>query len=137
MDFVLEVIRQHEESDLYKTAELADEYDRQENRTILRYQKFLRNDLGQLIPDNYSPNYKLASNYFSRFITQENQYLLGNGVTWKNGATKARLGKNFDSRLQQTGRFALSGGVAFGFWNYDHMEALLVYSRNSARCSTR
>ena len=133
MDFVLEVIRQHEESDLYKTAELADEYDRQENRTILRYQKFLRNDLGQLIPDNYSPNYKLASNYFSRFITQENQYLLGNGVTWKNGATKARLGKNFDSRLQQAGRFALSGGVAFGFWNYDHMEALPVYSRNSAR----
>ena len=133
MDFVLEVIRQHEESELYKTAELADEYDRQENRTILRYQKFLRNDLGQLIPDNYSPNYKLASNYFSRFITQENQYLLGNGVTWRNEATKQRLGKNFDSRLQQTGRFALSGGVAFGFWNYDHLESLPVYSRNSAR----
>ena len=79
MDFVLEVIRQHEESELYKTAELADEYDRQENRTILRYQKFLRNDLGQLIPDNYSPNYKLASNYFSRFITQDGAHQRNQG----------------------------------------------------------
>lgn len=132
MDFVHSLIRQHEESDLYKTAQLADEYDRQENRTISRYQKFLRDDLGRLIPDNYSPNYKLASNYFNRFITQENQYLLGNGVVWQNESTKTRLGENFDSRLQQTGRFALSGGVAFGFWNYDHLEAIPVYSRDSA-----
>lgn len=131
MEFARDVIRQHEESELYKTAALADEYDRQENRTILRYQKFLRDDLGRLIPDKYSPNYKLASNYFNRFITQENQYLLGNGVVWEKEDTKRRLGDAFDTRLQQIGRFALSGGVAFGFWNYDHLEALPVYSRHS------
>ena len=131
--FVRSVIQQHEQSELYKTAQLADEYDRRQNRTILQYQKFLRNNLGQPVPDQYSPNYKLPSNFFNRFVVQENQYLLGNGVTWKNAETKGRLGPDFDLRLQEAGKAALVDSVSFGFWNFDHMEVLRVYSRHGSR----
>ena len=132
MDFVRTAIQQHQNSELYETAKLADEYSRHKNRTILQFQKFLRDDLGRLIPDLYSPNYKLASNFFKRFVVQENQYLLGNGVTWKNEATKKKLGQDFDVRLQQAGRAALVGGVSFGFFNYDHLEVFPVYSANGS-----
>ena len=68
MDFTRSVIQRYQQSDLYKTARIADEYDRQKNSTILAYQKFLRDDVGRLIPDRYSPNYKLPSNFYSNAI---------------------------------------------------------------------
>lgn len=91
--------------------------------TILQYQKVLYTLSGQKVPDNFSANYKLCSNFFNRFVTQENQYLLGNGVTLENDANKAKLGRDFDQRVQEAGRNALVQGVGFGFWNFDHLEA--------------
>ena len=41
MAFVLQAINEHKSSELYKTAEIADEYDRKQNRTIVQYQKLL------------------------------------------------------------------------------------------------
>lgn len=35
---------------------------------------------------------------------------------------KERLGIDFDAKLQKIGHDALVGGVAFGFWNFDHLE---------------
>ena len=122
MDFTRSVIQRYQQSDLYKTARIADEYDRQKNSTILAYQKFLRDDVGRLIPDRYSPNYKLPSNFYSRFQTQENQYLLANGVIWKDGAIRKRFGPAFDTALQKAGRAALVYGVSYGFWNLDRLE---------------
>ena len=130
LDFIYMAIQQYRQSDQYETARLADEYDRQQNRTILQYQKFLRDELGRLVPDAYSPNYKLPSNFFNRFVVQENQYLLGNGVTWENDETKQRLGADFDFRLQQAGKAALVGGVSFGFFNYDHLEVFPLYAKD-------
>lgn len=101
----------------------AEEYDRRRNVTILQYQKVLYTLSGQKVPDNFSANYKLCSNFFNRFVTQENQYLLGNGVTLENDANKAKLGRDFDQRVQEVGRNALVQGVGFGFWNFDHLEA--------------
>lgn len=89
----------------------------------MNYQKLLYTVSGKAVPDNYSANYKLCSNFFDRFITQENQYLLGNGVTLENDANKKKLGKKFDQKLQKAGRDALVEGVSFGFWNYDHLES--------------
>ena len=105
---------------------MADEYDRHQNRTIRQYQKLLHDMTGKAIPDLWSANYKMASRFFSRFIVQENQYLLGNGITWKEPSTKKALGVDFDTQMQKLGRMALSGGVAFGFWNYDHLEPFSV-----------
>lgn len=124
--FVKSCIEKHKASSLYQTAVLADEYDRHQNRTIKRYQKLLHDMTGKAIPDMWGANYKMASKFFPRFIVQENQYLLGNGITWKESGTKDKLGVDFDTQMQKLGRMALSGGVAFGFWNYDHMEPFSI-----------
>lgn len=122
MDFVRAVIFSHKSSEIYKTAMIAQEYDRQQNTTIVNYQKLLYTISGQAVPDNYSANYKLCSNFFNRFVIQQNQYLLGNGISLSNPSLKKRLGDDFDTRLQELGRYALIDAVSFGFWNYDHLE---------------
>ena len=122
MEFVLSAINNHKDSDLYKQAVIAKEYDAHRNVTIANFQKLLYTLNGKVIPDNYSPNYKLRSNFFANFITQETQYLLGNGVTLKKEENKAKLGAGFDTRLQDAAHDALVGGVSYGFWNLDHLE---------------
>ena len=122
MEFVLSAINNHKDSDLYKQAVIAKEYDAHRNVTIANFQKLLYTLNGKVIPDNYSPNYKLRSNFFANFITQETQYLLGNGVTLKKEENKAKLGAGFDTRLQEAAHDALVGGVSYGFWNLDHLE---------------
>lgn len=128
MDFIRKVINEHKGSALYQNAMLADEYGRRMNRTIREYQKLLYTISGRAIPDNFSANFKVPSNFFNRFIMQENQTLLANGVTFKNAATKDKLGEDFDSKVSLTGNFALSAGVCFAFYNLDHLEVLPVYS---------
>lgn len=122
IEFITAAINAHKGSDMYKIAFDAEEYDRQRNVTILSYQKLLYTMAGKAVPDNYSANYKIASNFFNRFVTQENQYLLGNGVTLEKKSNKDKLGKNFDQTLQMAGRNALVQAVCFGFWNLDHLE---------------
>lgn len=122
MEFVHQAISEHKSSDLYRTAQIADEYDRKQNRTIMQYQKLLYDATGRAIPDNISANYKLTSGFFNRFTTQQVQFLLGNGVTWGEESTKDRLGEDFDQRLQTAAKASLGAGVSFGFFNYDHLE---------------
>lgn len=122
IQFVLSAINQHKSTDLYLDAVKAYDYYRQKNKTIMEYQKLLYTISGQAVPDNYSANYKITSNFFNHFVTQEAQFLLGNGVNWENEDTGELLGDDFDIRLQELGTEALIGGVAFGYWNYDHLE---------------
>ena len=123
MEFVLSAIREHKGSDLYKTAYDAELYYKHQNPTIMRYQKFVYNQFGQKVPDVWSPNNKIASNWYNYFTTQAVSYLLGNGVTFgKKEATKDKLGKDFDKKVQDIATHAKNGGVAFGFWNLDHLE---------------
>lgn len=129
-DFVRRIITEHVSSDLYKTAKIADDYDRKLNTTIRAYQKLLYTVSGKAVPDNYSANFKLASAFFPRFITQENQTLLANGVTWRTKSNGEKLGKDFDIRLSEIGRSALVASVCFGFFNLDHVEVFPVYAKN-------
>lgn len=126
MEFVYTLIHAHRNSELYEEAQTAQEYDNKRNVTIVNYQKLLYTISGQAVPDNYSANYKLCSNFFNRFVTQQNQFLLGNGISLTEAADKDRLGVDFDTRLQELGRDALVDGVAFGFWNYDHLEVFRI-----------
>ena len=122
IEFAFALVREHKGTAEYKTAEAAVEYDRRKNTTIMNYRKLLYDLSGKAIPDNYSANYKLPSGFFPRFVTQLNQYLLGNGMTLKDTKNKEKLGNGFDTKLQQIGRNALVQGVCFGFWNLDHIE---------------
>lgn len=126
MEFVLAAINDHKNSDLYQQAKIAREYDEHRNVTIITVQKLLYTLSGKAIPDNYSANYKLRSAFFPIFMRQETQYLLSNGVILKNAENKKRLGKKFDNQIQDLARSALVGGVAYGFWNLDHLEVFTV-----------
>lgn len=121
MKFVEEAVREHKASADYKTAVDANAYDRKQNATIKAYQKLLYTMSGVAVPDNYSANHKTVSGFFPRFVTQQNQYLLGNGVTLEDATNKKKLGDNFDGELQKAGRIALVEKMAFCFWNYDHL----------------
>ena len=122
MEFVLDAIREHKRSDLYKTAYDAELYYKHQNPTIMRFQKWVYNQMGQKVPDIWSPNNKIASNWYNYFTTQAVSYLLGNGVTFKKESNKGKLGKDFDKKVQDVATHAKNGGVAFGFWNLDHLE---------------
>ena len=122
MEFVLDAIREHKSSELYKTAYDAELYYKHQNPTIMRFQKWVYNMYGQKVPDIWSPNNKIASSWYNYFTTQAVSYLLGNGVTFKTDANKTKLGKDFDKKVQDIATHAKNGGVAFGFWNFDHLE---------------
>ncbi|MBR4855140.1 MAG: phage portal protein [Bacteroidaceae bacterium] len=116
MDFVLSAIAEHKQTDEYKTAVNAELYYKHQNPTIMRYQKIVRNLLGQPVVDPFSANHKIASNWFFYFTTQAVQYLLGNGVTFENEETKGRFGRGFDGRLQKLATYAKLGGTSFAFY---------------------
>lgn len=126
MNFVMSAISEHKTTELYTDAVIADNYNRHRNETITKFQKLLYTVTGKVVPDMWSANYKLASRFFNRFVTQENQYLLGNGVTWKNETTGEKLGSDFDAQLQKAGESALVGAVSFGFFNLDHLEVFKI-----------
>ena len=126
MDFVKKAIAQHKSSGIYQMAFDAQQYLEHKNVTINAYRKLLYTVTGKAVPDNWSANFKMASRFFYRFVTQENQFLLGNGVTWGDTKTKDSLGTkkvSFDTQLQEIGKNALTHGVAFGFFNLDHVDS--------------
>lgn len=122
LKFILDAIREHEKSDMYRNAVDAKKYAEGKNATIMRYQKVLYTLTGEAVPDNYSANHKCASGFFKRFVTQENSYLLGNGVQFADESTKEKLGADFDNVLYKAGKSALIQSVCFGFYNKDHVE---------------
>ena len=91
ISFVRELINWHKSSKLYRDADIAYQYYKRHNVTIEQYQKLLYTMTGQAVPDNYSANWKMRHGFFHLFTTQEVQHLLGNGVTWQDGATRNRL----------------------------------------------
>ena len=120
--FVFEVIEEHKGSAAYKTAAIAEKYYAKKNVTIMAFQKMLYNMHGQQVPDMWSANYKLRTHFFRRFITQQVQYVLSNGVTFQNKDTKDKLGKKFDTQMQRAAKKAMVDHVSFLFWNLDHVE---------------
>lgn len=121
--FLIESVNEYKLSCEYRTASEAYAYWRNENPTIAKYQKLLYTVSGRAVPDNYSANYKLATNVYFRFVTQTVQFLMGNGARFDNPDTKRRLGGDgFDLKLQTALTHALNGGVAYGFMNYNRLE---------------
>lgn len=121
IDFVRKAINEHKSSDMYRIAYVADKYNRRQNVTIESFQKLLNSVSGPVV-DITAANYKLKTNVFSRLVTQQNQYLLGNGAEWNDDKTEERLGDDFDEKLQDAGEFALVHGVSFGYWNFDKLQ---------------
>lgn len=122
-EFVRSAIFNYKSSDQYKDAKTAYEYFCRKNTTIINYQKLLYTLSGEAVPDNFSANYKFCNAFFRIFIMQETSYLLGNGVTFNEDGTKDKLGGDeFDERMIDLAEYAAWGGVAYGFFNLDHLE---------------
>lgn len=123
LDFVLDTIFAHKRSPLYQEAVTAYEYFKKRNVTITNYQKLLYTLSGEVVPDNYSANYKFCNSFFPIFIRQENSFLLGNGITFNEDSTKEKLGGDgFDKMIYVAGEYALWGAVSFLFFNFDHVD---------------
>ena len=120
--FVFDAIDEHKRSPAYKAASIAEKYYARKNITIMAFQKMLYNLKGQAVPDMWSANYKLRTHFFRRFVTQQVQYVLSNGVTFHEKDTKEKLGKTFDTQMQKAAKKAIVDHVSFLFWNLDHVE---------------
>ena len=124
-------IATYKRSDEYKVALDADQYERQQNVTIMNFVKMVYDITGVGVPDFTSTNNKLARNFFHRFNVQRNSYLLGNGVSFSKqqkqtkedgttivvDTTKQELGKEFDSIVYRAGYKALLHGVSYTYYN--------------------
>lgn len=126
--FVNTAIQSYKQSDMYKTACLADKYDAQLNPTITKAVRTLFNVKGSKVQDVTASNHRIASNIFSRLNTQRCMYSLGNGVSFvdpyeaRDGiedTTKDSLGPHFDHVLIEAGHYALIHGRSYFFQDVD------------------
>lgn len=127
--FVWDAIQNHKQTQAYKTALVADEYEAQRNVTINEYVQKVFTLGGLSFADYTATNSKIASNFFHRLNTQRCLYSLGNGVSFlqpdedQGGGDKVKdkLGKHFDHRIKEAAYYALIHGVAFLYWNVDRV----------------
>ena len=126
-DFVKNAIGEHCASKLYVDAVTAYEYFKKRNVTITQYKKMLYRLTGEAVADNISANHKFCNGFFPIFVRQENSFLLGDGVTFNDDATKEKLGGDeFDKDMYCAGEYALWGAVSFVFYNFDHLDVFRV-----------
>ena len=121
MEFVLNAIHQHKSTRKYDKGVCAEEYYRHQNRTITQFQKLLYTVSGKAVPDNWSANYKLASNFYKIFVTQQVQFLLGNGISWTTGKGDI-LGSDFDIKAMEAAKESINYGESYGFFNNGHVD---------------
>ena len=137
LDFIKDAITEYRSSTEYKIACDADEYEKENNITIMEFMRLIFTRDGEQVVDFTSANNKIASNFFHRLTTQRVAYSLGNGISFANAEkvfdkekknwiitdhTKEKLGKDFDTVLYSAGRFARLHRVSYLFWNLDHAD---------------
>lgn len=132
-ELLMKIIEGYKKTTDFRMGLVANEYFRAENPEVSS--KYLlrpttvevRDENGKVRKTNRTEKItgnRVYSSFFSRFVIQQNQYLLANGVTLDNDETKKRLGLGFDKALERLGEKALVHGVAWGFWNLDHLEVI-------------
>jgi len=129
---LLEAVKRYKASRGFQHALEANCYFRGENtqvarKTILRARKIETRDAQgrrrvRSAAEDVVGN-RIGSSFLFRFVTQQNQFLLSEGVSLPQ-EVKRRLGADFDHQLAALGERALIHGVSWGFWNVDHLEVL-------------
>ena len=118
-EFLRDAVRDHMGSKAYKNAVVGMAYYNKRNLTIEQLEKTIFTLSGNKTRDIWSSDYRLKTLMFRRLVTQEAGYILANGVTMDG---KEKLGRDIDNKLQQAAKLALAQGVAYGYWNLDHLE---------------
>ena len=135
LDFITDAITEYRSSNEYQIACDADEYEKENNITIMEFMRWICTPEGEKAVDFTAANNQIASNFLHRLVTQRVAYSLGNGVSfanatkeyngkeWKvNDKTKEALGKKFDNVLYSAGCYARLHRVSYLFWNLDHVD---------------
>lgn len=132
-DLIKEIIRGYKSSSDFSSGLTANQYFRSENPAVAG--KYLlrptvvetKDENGKVKKHNRQAKIdgnRVFSSFLSRFVIQQNQFLLANGVTLDDEETKKALGRGFDKALERLGEKALLHGVAWGYWNLDHLEVI-------------
>lgn len=133
MDFLLRIIGAYKASDEFSHMLTAEQYFRGRNpevlsKTILQVRAQEVEDAkgrkAQIRKNVSIKGSQIPTNFFRRAVLQQNQYLLGNGVSLKDKTAKEKLGPGFDKTLEALGKHALVQGVSWGFLNGDHVEVI-------------
>lgn len=126
LTFLRDAITSHQNSDGYKMAGIADEYDAQRNTTINDMVQRIYSAKGVAVEDFTASNNRIASNFFRRLVTQRCTYSLGNGITYDAEDVSEKLGSRFDTDVFQIAYNAIKHGVSFGFWNVDRLHGFAL-----------
>lgn len=121
LSFLRDAIEDHRNSEPFRIAVMADEYDKQRNTTINDAVRRIYSLAGAPLEDFTASNNRIASNFFRRLNEQRCSYSLGNGITFPKEGIKEKLGNEFDTDLYNLAYKALEHGVGFGFWNVDKL----------------
>lgn len=119
--FIGALIDEYIKSEAYRIATLADLYDKRRNKTINEAYRKLYTPSGMAYEDFTATNTRIASNFFAQLNGQRCNYLLGNGVTFNDEGTKAKLGNDFDTDVKHAAYSALIHGVCYLFFNVDRL----------------
>lgn len=120
--FIVSLVNDWKNGDLYRNAIEAKKYNNQENTAInarrFTIQTKIKDKDGNLInsikENNYRANNKIANGIFHKLITQKTQYLLGDGISI-DIKQKKKLGKNIDQKTQQAGMEASLSSVSWAY----------------------
>ena len=135
VSFIPLVIEQYKASTDFRIGLEANAYFRGDNTAIMAKEMLkadvvkstTRDETGRVVTKKTLNNRsvignRVSNNFLYRFIVQQNQLLLGNGVTLRDDELKRKLGRAFDTKLQEIGEDALLHGVSWGYWNSNHIE---------------
>lgn len=137
LELIAKIIRSYKASEDFRRAGEADEYFRAGKTAISKkvvlqpHSVTLTDDAGQIKKCTQMQEIvgtRIFSNFFFLFVTQQNQYLLGNGVNVEDNASADFLSNGFDKAVEQIGEKALVHGVCWGYWNNDHLEVIPAYT---------
>ena len=133
LKFIVAAINEYRDTEEYKTALIANDYEQQRNTTITQYARYIYTQSGQKAVDFTAANNKIASNFFHRLNTDRCSYSLGNGVSFTRtetvtdedgehtvDITKEAVGPEFDNVLYKAAYFALIHGVSYVRWDNDN-----------------
>lgn len=121
INFIQSAIAQHTASEAFRTAAKAKAYYEHRNPDILLVEKVIYDFLGVPHPDTVTPNHKLLNAYYPLIIDTGTAHLLANGVGFKNGDVKERLGRNFDGVLRKIFTDARNSGVSYGYFDGENL----------------
>lgn len=119
--FIYDAVQNYKSSDDYRNMLVASKYFNSDNIAIMERESFTIPTLNR----SFRITKTIASsNFFFRLVTQQNQYLLVNGLQIDDQNEKKKLGMGFDTKLQEAGELALVHGISWIFYNADHIEII-------------